>query len=174
MARCKLTKMNLRNIRKSREYQCLLIDLVKTGVVGKTAAEGLLGYTIPAGLLGDTTPVTPPDDEDEPETEPRNVTVIYNDAHNLSNISNDYQSFDYDLNAGDSESDILAAAKNEFNDNTLNVLTAVSLEPVADKTGNITSYITNPLTHYDIEAGMTLMAVALEEEENPGKPVVEG
>lgn len=54
MARCKLTIMNLRNIRKSREYQALLIDLVAAGIVGKSAAEGLLGYTIPAGLLGST------------------------------------------------------------------------------------------------------------------------
>ena len=60
MARCKLTRMSLRNIRKSKEYQCLLIDLVKANVIGKSAAEGLLGYTIPAGLLGTTTPV---DDE---------------------------------------------------------------------------------------------------------------
>ena len=64
MARCKLTKMNLRNIRKSREYQCLLIDLVKTGVVGKSAAEDLLGYTIPAGLISDQPSSTPSDDSD--------------------------------------------------------------------------------------------------------------
>ena len=51
MARCKLTSMNLRNIRKTREYQCLIIDLVNTGVMTKSAAEALLGYTIPAGLL---------------------------------------------------------------------------------------------------------------------------
>lgn len=65
MARCKLTSMSLRNIRKSKEYQCLLIDLVKASVIGKSAAEGLLGYTIPAGLLGNTTPV----DDDEPGTD---------------------------------------------------------------------------------------------------------
>lgn len=65
MARCKLTNMNLRNIRKTREYQCLLIDLVKTGVVGKSDAEGLLGYTIPEGLLDGTTPATPSDDDEK-------------------------------------------------------------------------------------------------------------
>ena len=54
MARCKLTSMNLRTIRKSREYQALLIDLVAMGVVGQSAAEEVLGYTIPAGLLGST------------------------------------------------------------------------------------------------------------------------
>lgn len=66
MARCKLTKMNLRNIRKTREYQCLVIDLVRTGVMTKSAAEGLLDYSIPAGLLESSTYV--PDDDDDDET----------------------------------------------------------------------------------------------------------
>lgn len=75
MARCKLTNMNLRNIRKTREYQCLLIDLVKTGVVGKSAAEGLLGYTIPAGLLEGASPVVP-DEEESGDTVTVNVYGI--------------------------------------------------------------------------------------------------
>ena len=65
MARCKLTSMNLRTIRKSKEYQALLIDLVAVGIVGQSAAEGILGYTIPAGLLGSA--VT--DDDTEPSGE---------------------------------------------------------------------------------------------------------
>ena len=64
MARCKLTSMNLRTIRKSREYQALLIDLVAMGVVGQSAAEETLGYTIPAGLLSGST-VTDDDDEEQ-------------------------------------------------------------------------------------------------------------
>lgn len=69
MARCKLTKMNLRNIRKTREYQCLVIDLVRTGVMTKSAAEGLLDYSIPAGLLNESTPApTTEPEEDEPGT----------------------------------------------------------------------------------------------------------
>lgn len=66
MARCKLTNMNLRNIRKSREYQCILIDLVSAGVVEQSEAEELLGYTIPPGLLDGDTPG--PDPEPEAET----------------------------------------------------------------------------------------------------------
>lgn len=158
MARCKLTNMNLRNIRKSREYQCLLIDLVKTGVVGKTAAEGLLGYTIPTGLLGDTTPVTPTDD-DEDEPTPRNVTVIYSDAFDPldSELGTDYESFEYDLNDGDSEADIIAAAVAEFNDNNLKVLEAVTLEPIEGKQNTIMGYNFNPVPFESIEPGMTFV-----------------
>ena len=74
MARCKLTRMNLRNIRKTKEYQVLLIDLVAAGVIGQSAAEGILGYTIPAGLLGSTTPADGDDDE-EPEAETPVITT---------------------------------------------------------------------------------------------------
>lgn len=109
MARCKLTNMNLRNIRKTREYQCLLIDLVKTGVVGKSAAEGLLGYTIPEGLLGDTTPVTSPD-EDEEEPQPRMITVASEAGRGI------WDSFEYDLSNGDTIDDVLAAANNHWSD----------------------------------------------------------
>ncbi len=159
MARCKLTNMNLRNIRKSREYQCLLIDLVKTGVVGKTAAEGLLGYTIPAGLLGDTTPVTP-DDGGEEEPTPRMVTVIYSDAFDITDmgeLSTDYQSFEYDLNDGDSDDDIIAAAVTEFNDNSLEVLEAVTLEPTVDKQGDVSGYNVMSIPDAVIEPGMTFI-----------------
>ena len=67
MARCKLTRMSLRNIRKDKQYQCIIIDLVKTGVISKSVAEGLLNYTIPAGLLENSAYV--PDDGDEPGTD---------------------------------------------------------------------------------------------------------
>lgn len=114
MARCKLTNMNLRNIRKTREYQCLLIDLVKTGVVGKSAAEGLLGYTIPEGLLGDTTPVTPPDDDNGDEEEPRLITLVSVSVSNAGRMSPIYDSFTYDLNDGDTADDILTAANDHW------------------------------------------------------------
>ena len=67
MARCKLTRMSLRNIRKDKQYQCIIIDLVRTGVISKSTAEGLLNYTIPAGLLENSAYV--PDDDDEPGTD---------------------------------------------------------------------------------------------------------
>lgn len=63
MARCKLTRMSLRNIRKDKQYQCIVIDFVRTGVISKSKAEELLGYTIPAGLLENSAYV--PDDDDE-------------------------------------------------------------------------------------------------------------
>lgn len=66
MARCKLTRMSLRNIRKDKQYQCIVIDFVRTGVISKSKAEELLNYTIPAGLLEGS--VAAPDDEDEPGT----------------------------------------------------------------------------------------------------------
>lgn len=67
MARCKLTRMSLRNIRKDKQYQCIIIDLVRTGVISKSTAEGLLNYTIPAGLLENSAYV--PGDDDEPGTD---------------------------------------------------------------------------------------------------------
>ena len=67
MARCKLTRMSLRNIRKDKQYQCIIIDLVRTGVISKSTAEGLLSYTIPAGLLENSAYV--PDADDEPGTD---------------------------------------------------------------------------------------------------------
>lgn len=67
MARCKLTRMSLRNIRKDKQYQCIIIDLVRTGVISKSTAEGLLNYTIPAGLLENSAYV--PDAGDEPGTD---------------------------------------------------------------------------------------------------------
>ena len=67
MARCKLTRMSLRNIRKDKQYQCIIIDLVRTGVISKSTAEGLLSYTIPAGLLENSAYV--PDAGDEPGTD---------------------------------------------------------------------------------------------------------
>lgn len=66
MARCKLTRMSLRNIRKDKQYQCIIIDLVRTGVISKSTAEGLLNYTIPAGLLENS--AYAPGDDDEPGT----------------------------------------------------------------------------------------------------------
>lgn len=67
MARCKLTRMSLRNIRKDKQFQCIVIDFVRTGVISKSKAEELLGYTIPAGLLEGS--VTAPDDDDDDDDE---------------------------------------------------------------------------------------------------------
>lgn len=53
MAKLRMTYKNLKALRKSREYQALLVDLVSVGVVPKATAEGLLGYNIPANLITD-------------------------------------------------------------------------------------------------------------------------
>lgn len=135
MARCKLTNMNLRNIRKSKEYQCLLIDFVKTGVIGKTAAEGLLGYTIPSGLISEgNSVVTPePEDDDTPSDtpteggdtpteggkDPASINVVLKDG----NISIPPKS--YNLEPGATVGDLLkwTASKNGFHTVELNTVT---------------------------------------------------
>lgn len=137
MSRCKLTNMNLRNIRKSREYQCLLIDLVKTGVVGKSAAEGLLGYTIPAGLLGNTTLVTPDDDDEE---EPgsggetggesgNTVTLLYYKPAADEEDTDEWLTAEYDLTDDPTEVSIIEFAKDAFSDETLGVLSVAEMDP---------------------------------------------
>ena len=148
MARCKLTNMNLRNIRKSREYQCLLIDLVKTGVVGKSAAEGLLGYTIPTGLLGDTTPVTPSDDEEEP----RMITIVAADTG----------SFNYDLNNGDTVEDVLDAVNSHWTNGDSNGMLFNTIRNlVPDQEGEISvdnvTYYTAGKQADSFEAGMIVL-----------------
>ena len=135
MARCKLTNMNLRTIRKSKEYQALLIDLVAVGIVGQSAAEGILGYTIPAGLLGST--VT--DDGTEPSGEGESggesggegsrsvdvdvtvtpkVTLLYYDT--TGGIAS-WETAEYDLTNDPTGAGILSFARAEFNDDSLNI-----------------------------------------------------
>jgi len=134
--------MNLRNIRKSREYQCLLIDLVKVNVIGKSAAEGLLGYTIPAGLLGNTTPATPVDDDEEEETgnttpatpvdddeeeETGNtVTLLYLDD---SGTKEEWKTAKYDLTENPTGEGIIDFAKDQFGDDTINNIDVVEEDP---------------------------------------------
>ena len=147
MARCKLTNMNLRNIRKSREYQCLLIDLVKTGVVGKSAAEGLLGYTIPTGLLSNTTPATPSDEEEES----RMITIVAADTG----------SFNYDLNNGDTVEDVLNAANSHWSEGDVNGMPFNTVRNLApDQEGEISvddvTVLALPLTD-SLEAGMIVI-----------------
>ena len=130
MSRCKLTNMNLRNIRKSREYQCLLIDLVKANVIGKSAAEGLLGYTIPVGLLGNTTPATPVDDDDEGEEETSNtVTLLYYVPEADQDTPAQWLTAEYDLTEDPEGDDIITFARDAFNDNTIDSAPFVEEDP---------------------------------------------
>ena len=146
MARCKLTNMNLRNIRKSREYQCILIDLVSAGVVEQSEAEELLGYTIPAGLLEN--PVTPDDDDDEgdddddddggnsddpgedddPGEAQEPITLLYFDATANDNAGA-WLTESYDLDDGATDDAIVAAAKTLFEDDSINACETVEANP---------------------------------------------
>ena len=166
MSRCKLTNMNLRNIRKSREYQCLLIDLVKANVVGKAAAEGLLGYTIPAGLLGNTTPATPVDDDDEGgETSgegggsDNTVTLLYFiPAHDATPAQ--WLTEEYDLTNGSTGEDITAFAQDAFNDEYLNSLEVAEENPsyVEGESAVAEKYIPLDPQPVTIEPGVLILA----------------
>lgn len=48
--RCTLNNMNMRNIRRSQDYQCVIIDLAMLGIVSKEEAEMLLGSGVPMNL----------------------------------------------------------------------------------------------------------------------------
>lgn len=129
MSRCKLTNMNLRNIRKSREYQCLLIDLVKANVIGKSAAEGLLGYTIPAGLLGTTTPAAPVDDDEEEETG-NTVTLLYYKSAATEDDTPEWLTAEYDLTEDPEGEGVIAFVKDTFGDDTINSFEVAEENPV--------------------------------------------
>lgn len=42
--------MNMRNLRRSQEYQCVIVDLAMLGIVSKEEAEMLLGSGVPMNL----------------------------------------------------------------------------------------------------------------------------
>lgn len=48
--RCALNNMNMRNLRRSQEYQCVIVDLAMLGIVSKEEAEMLLGAGVPMNL----------------------------------------------------------------------------------------------------------------------------
>lgn len=48
--RCALNNMNMRNLRRSQEYQCVIVDLAMLGIVSKEEAEMLLGSGVPLNL----------------------------------------------------------------------------------------------------------------------------
>ena len=166
MARCKLTSMNLRNIRKSREYQALLIDLVAMGVVGRVAAEETLGYTIPAGLLSADT-VTPDDEETGGEGSGSEqgsggklgniaVTLLYFNDKGKENSA--WLTAEYDLTDGHTAIDICNFAKTEFSDDSLNAIVFVEENPeyVEGESIIITKYkLLNPQPE-TIEPGMLI------------------
>ena len=48
--RCALNNMNMRNLRRSQEYQCVIVDLAMLGIVSKEEAEMLIGSGVPLNL----------------------------------------------------------------------------------------------------------------------------
>lgn len=157
MSRCKLTNMNLRNIRKSREYQCLLIDLVKTNVIGKSAAEDLLGYTIPAGLLGNTTPATPVDDDEEEETG-NTVTLLYFKPAATEDDTNEWLTAEYDLTNDPTGEGIIDFAKDAFGNDLIDTGDIVELDPeyVEGESFIVAKYVTVEPEPETIEPGMLM------------------
>lgn len=156
MARCKLTNMNLRSIRKSREYQCILIDLVSAGVVEQSEAEKLLGYTIPPGLLDGDTPG--PDPEPEAET-----PVITTDLPAAKTISG---------------SDTLTIAASVTDGGTLSYAWTKDGDPIADATaatltvneaGTYQCTVTNTLGE-DTATAQSTACVVTATEVNPEDP----
>lgn len=73
---CRLNNKSMRNLRRSQEYQCMIIDLAMLGIVSKEEAEMLIGSGIPEGLIlpnGKNNMVSEEDlTNDEGTTEPDN------------------------------------------------------------------------------------------------------
>ena len=73
---CRLNNKSMRNLRRSQEYQCIVIDLAMLGIVSKEEAEMLVGSGIPEGLIlpnGKNNMVSEEDlTDDEGTTEPDN------------------------------------------------------------------------------------------------------
>lgn len=66
MAKLRMTYKNLKALRKSKEYQAVIIDLVNADVLSKAKAEALLGYNIPGNLIGETETTEEPVDDPVP------------------------------------------------------------------------------------------------------------
>ena len=129
MAKLRMTYKNLKALRKTKEYQALLVDLVANNIVPKSVAENLLGYNIPANLIGGAES----GNEEEPTvTEPEEetgvtVTLLYFDATANDNIG-EWQTDELTLETNvlaDETEGIIAAAKTAFNDNTIDTLEVI-------------------------------------------------
>lgn len=154
MARCKLTNMNLRNIRKSKEYQCILIDLVSAGVVEQSEAEELLGYTIPPGLLEGDTPG--PDPEPEAET-----PVITTDLENSASLTSEVTSIDLTIVASVTDGGTLSYAWTKDGD-PITDATAATL--TVNEAGTYQCTVTNTLSEDTATAQSTACVVTVESE----------
>ena len=50
-ASCKLNNKSMRALRRSQEYQCIMIDLMNLGVITKDQCVQLIGSGVPNGLI---------------------------------------------------------------------------------------------------------------------------
>lgn len=157
MAKLRMTYKNLKALRKSKEYQALLVDLVSVGVVPKATAEGLLGYNIPANLIiddessGTDNPIT--DGGKKPDN---TVTLLYFNDKGKENSA--WLTAEYDLTDGHTAIDICNFAKAEFSDDSLNTIVFVEENPeyVEGESIIITKYkLLNPQPE-TIEPGMLI------------------
>lgn len=162
MAKLRMTYKNLKALRKSKEYQAVLVDLVNVGVVSKAIAEGLLGYNIPANLIiddesaGTDDPVTDPTDPTDP-TETATVTLLYFNSTANDNAG-EWETAEYDLTGGHTATDILNFAKTEFSDDTLNSAAIVEEDPeyVEGETALDAKYISLDPQPETLESGMLI------------------
>ncbi|MBR6135612.1 MAG: hypothetical protein IKQ22_03910 [Clostridia bacterium] len=143
MAKLRMTYKNLKALRKSKEYQALLVDLVSVGVVPKATAEGLLGYNIPANLIiddensGTDNPITDGGEsggegsgtEGSGEQGSANkVTLVHLDAAANDNAG-EWETAEYDLTDDPTGTGIIAFAQDAFDNDTLNAVAAAELNP---------------------------------------------
>lgn len=160
MAKLRMTYKNLKALRKSKEYQALLVDLVSVGVVPKATAEGLLGYNIPANLItddkssGTDNPIT--DDNGEGSGSGNTVTLLY---YATLKGGPKWLTAEYNLTDDTTSEGIITFAKDKFDDDTLNAAFIAEENPeyVEGETSLNNKYIplnTQPETP---EAGMLIV-----------------
>ena len=138
MAKLRMTYKNLKALRKSKEYQAMLVDLVASGVISKSKAEDLLGFNIPANLIGGTESSETDNPIDDPGTGgegsgsgsvdvditvPGNtVTLLY-----LNEDTGEWETAECDLTNDLSDGDIIPFAKNAFSNDSIDAI--IYVEP---------------------------------------------
>ena len=176
MAKLRMTYKNLKALRKTREYQALLVDLVANNIVPKSVAENLLGYNIPANLIGgessEEEPVVTPDNGEQGsgtegsgtegsgteggESDTGNtVTLLYFDAA-ANDGAGEWLTAEYDLTDDPTGEGIVTFAQTEFSDDTIDGLLFV--EEDSEYTELIDKYIPLDPQPETYEAGMFLIA----------------
>lgn len=154
MARLRMTYKNLKALRKTKEYQALLVDLVANNIVPKSVAENLLGYNIPANLIGGAEPDNE-NENDNPVVEPTNtVTLLYFDESANDGVG-EWLTAEYDL---DAEEDITEFAQDAFSDDTIANLVVVEEDPeyVEGESPINTKYMTLDPQPEEYEPGMLI------------------